>query len=153
MGCPPCKDSAWFIKAPRAHFACVLMLSCRNPNICNLNPRCQSIVGAIGFYRICIFLGGLLHAGGVDNRWGKVWSFHHRRRPLRIGSASSWQDDRAVGNPALGQQDEAGDFLRAAAQGIVTSGLFRAECFSCYTEVTQSSIVWTVKHPDAIDTG
>lgn len=73
---------------------------------------------------------GLTTVGGGWLR--NVWSSHHGRRPLRIGSASSWQGDRAVGNPALGQKDEAGGFLRVAAQGIVTSGLFRVECFSCY---------------------
>lgn len=72
MGCSPCKESTWFIKTPRARFACVLMLSCRNPNSCNLNPRCQSTISTVAFYRICIFLGGLLHAGGVDNHWRRL---------------------------------------------------------------------------------
>lgn len=83
---------------------------------------------------------------------GKMWCFHCGRRPLRLGSTSSWLN-RAVGNPAIGQKDEAGDFLRAAAKRIVTPGLFRVECSTCYSEVMQSSIVWTTKHPDAIDTG
>lgn len=65
----------------------------------------------------------------------------------------SWQGNRAVGNPALGQKDEAGDFLRVAVQGIVIPGLFRVECFPCSTEVMQSSVVWTVKHPGAVDSG
>lgn len=65
----------------------------------------------------------------------------------------SWQGDRAVGNPALGQKDEAGDFLRVAVQGIVIPGLLRVERFPCSTEVMQSSVVWTVKHPGAVDTG
>lgn len=51
------------------------------------------------------------------------------------------------GNPALEQKDKVGDFLRVAAQGIITPGLLRVECFSRYTEVMQSSIVWTIKHP------
>lgn len=87
--------------------------------------------------------------------WGRygVSTMGKKKRPLRIGSAGSWQGDRAVGNPALGQKDEAGDFLRVAAQGIVIPGLFRVERFPCSTEVMQSSVVWTVKHSGAVDTG
>lgn len=75
----------------------------------------------------------------------------HSGRRCGSGSASSWQGDRAVGNPSSGQPDKAGGFLRDAAQGIVAHGLFR-ECSSCYTQVMQSSIVWIMKHPGAIDT-
>lgn len=87
----------------------------------------------------------LITAGGG---WlGKMWCFHCARRTLRLGSTSSWLN-RAVGNPALGQKDEAGDFLRVAAKRIVIPGLFRVECFTCYSEVMQSSM-WSMSGPQS----
>jgi len=145
MGCPSCKGSAWFIKALRTHFACVLVLSCRNPNSCNLNLRCQSARCTIGFCSICIFLGGFLHAGGVDNHW----------RRLAVEGVEFPPQKEASKN-RFSQQLEGWQSCRKSCLGAVgwsfTPGLFRVECFSCCTEVTQSSVVRTVKRPDAADT-
>lgn len=51
----------------------------------------------------------------------------------------------------MGQKDEAGAFLRLQSKELLPH--VSSECFSCYAEVMQSSVVWTVKHTDAIDTG
>lgn len=59
----------------------------------------------------------------IGEGWlGKVWSFHCGRRPLKDRFSG-----KAVGNPALGQKDEAGDILRTAVWRSVTPGLFRVE--------------------------
>lgn len=90
MGCSPCKASTEFIKAPRAHFACVLMLSCRNSNSCNLNARCQSAIGTVVFCRICVFLGGLPHAGEVDSFWRRLAGEGTEFAPLRKASKNKF---------------------------------------------------------------
>lgn len=51
-----------------------------------------------------------------------MWSFHRGRRALKDRFSG-----KAVGNPALGQKDEAGDILRTAVWRSVTPGLFRVE--------------------------
>lgn len=79
------------LKLP-AHFACVLILSCRNSNSCrnlnswNLNPRCQSAIGTIGFCRICVSFGGVPHAGEVYSFWRRLAGEGTEFSPLKKAS-------------------------------------------------------------------
>lgn len=60
-----------------------------------------------------------------------------------IQQLAGWQNCR---KSCFGAEGWSGWFPEAAVQGIVSPRLFRVECFSRYTEVMQSSVVWTVAH-------
>lgn len=121
--------------------------------------RCQSAIRIVGFHRICIFLGGLPHAGEVEafgGGWeegGEGMEFALLKKASEnkfIQQLAGWQNCR---KSCFGAEGWSGWFPEVAVQGIVSPRLFRVECFSRYTEVMQSSVVWTVKHTDATDTG
>lgn len=86
----------------------------------------------LGSRSIYIFLGGLPCeeglAGVAGGCLGKAWGFHFGSRLLKMGSASSWQGGRAVGNPALGQEGGADETLKAAVWRSITSGVSRVKC-------------------------
>lgn len=112
----------------------LLVCSCspaETQTVVTLIPGCGAVC-ILSSRSIYIFLGGLSCeeglAGIVGGCLGKVWGFHFGSRLLKMGSASSWQGGRAVGNPALGQEGGADEIQKAAVWRSTTSGISRVKC-------------------------